>query len=94
MIMVFILVSFDEQVQVADYVVPGALGFILLFSGFYQYFREGWRVSPIVWIIAIILLIYAGYIVYMGEIFLVDPILFGFVATVIVILMGTLTNES
>lgn len=93
MILVFIFVSFDEQVQIADYVVPIALGLILLFSGIYQYFREGWRVSPVVWMVSALCLAYGGFIIYSSSRLFIDPILFGFVATVVVILFGIITNE-
>lgn len=92
MILVFILYSFDTGATIPTYVVPIILSIILVGSGLYQYAKK-WRVSPVVWIVGVILGIVGAYGVYFTRpIF--DPTLAAFIGTVLVILMGVISNES
>lgn len=97
LVMVFAPLSLGNWLQtMPPYVVPFAVMLILLVSGFYQY-RQGWRVSPIVWIIAALMGVMGGYGIYTenrGIEPLVDPILVALVGTVGIIGFGVLSNES
>jgi hypothetical protein len=92
MVMLFVPLNFGQWLQmIPAYFFPAAVGIILITSGVYQY-NKGWRVAPIVWIIAALMIAYAGYAWYMRP--LIDPILIALLGVICVILLGILTNES
>lgn len=104
LVLVFIALNFDREGDIAGFAVPIICAFILLFSAIYQQLQRRWRVAPIVWIIATGLLILGGTIWYFQTVaannaaaqailLYLNPVLISLVATVIVILMGVLTNE-
>lgn len=97
LVMVFAPLSLGDWLHtLPPYVVPFAVMLILLVSGLYQY-RQGWRISPIVWIVAALMGAMGGYGIYAenrGLIPLVDPILVALIGTIIIIAMGVLSNES
>lgn len=92
LVMLFVPLNFGQWLQmIPAYFFPAAVGIILIISGGYQY-SQGWRVAPIVWIIAALMIAYAGYGWYMKP--LVDPVLISLVGVIFVISLGILTNES
>ena len=92
LVMIFALLNYGQWLQtIPAYFFPAAVGVILIVSGSYQY-SNGWRVAPIVWIIAALMIAYAGYGWYMRP--LVDPILVALIGVVAVIGLGIVTNES
>ncbi|MGB1286988.1 MAG: hypothetical protein ACPG7F_10675 [Aggregatilineales bacterium] len=99
MVLVFFVFSFDENITFPDYIPPFAIALILLVSGVYQYSRK-WRVSPFTWIIFVLMLFTGGFAVYAERytipvlLSFFDPILAALLATVIVIGLGIVTNES
>lgn len=100
---VFILLSlFDPNNTLPDYAIALTISGILMLSGLYQFMQsddnESWRVSPITWITAAILAVFA---IYGGlanfRAWLTIPLdlrLVSLAATYIIIVMGILTNES
>lgn len=100
LVMVFLplpLNSGQWMALIPAFMFPAAVGIILFMSGIYQY-RNHWRVSPFVWVIAAAMLLMAGYAYYTENYgtgrSLVDPILVALIGTIIVIVMGVLSNES
>ena len=104
LVLVFIILSFDREDTIPDFAVPIVTAVILFVSAFIQ-LRRGWRVAPIVWIIATILALVGGLTYYFEtqvtpneaiDIVLtyLNPVLISLAATVLVILLGVLTNES
>ncbi len=92
LVMVFIPLNFGQWLHtIPAYFFPAAVGVILIVSGVYQY-GQGWRVAPIVWIIAALMIAYGGYAWYTRP--WVDPILIGLIGVVAVIGLGVLTGES
>lgn len=93
LILIFIPLNFgDWMATIPAYLFPFAVAVVLLISGIYQY-RQGWRVSPVVWMVAALMLAMGGYSWYVTRP-LVDPVLVSLVATAGIILFGVLTNES
>ena len=92
LVMIFVPLNFGQWLHtIPAYFFPAAVGVILIVSGTYQY-SQGWRVAPIVWIIAALMIAYAGYAWYIKP--LIDPILIGLIGVVAVIGLGVITNES
>lgn len=91
LVFVFILLSFDEDLTIPDYIVPFTVAGILIFSGFYQ-LRRKWSVSPILWMVAALMIAAGIYGVYFDS--LVDLRLVALIATVAIIVFGVVTNES
>lgn len=100
---VFILLSlFDPENTLPDYSVAFTISGILMASGIYQFMQsddnESWRVSPVTWIVAAILGLFATFYAFSefrGWIRLpLDLRLISLGATYIIIIMGILTNES
>lgn len=92
LVMIFIGLSFDESISIPEYVVPALVAAILLISSMYQY-SHNWKVSPVNWITAAILIVITAYDVYFGVPF-VDLVLVSLLAVVGIILFGVVTNES
>lgn len=100
---VFILLSlFDPENTLPDYAVAFTISGILMASGIYQFMQsddnESWRVSPVTWIVAAILGLFATFYAFSefrGWIRLpLDLRLISLGATYVIIVMGILTNES
>ncbi len=100
---VFILLSlFDPENTLPDYAVAFTIAGILMASGIYQFMQsddnESWRVSPVTWIVAAILGLFATFYAFSefrGWIRLpLDLRLISLGATYVIIVMGILTNES
>lgn len=100
---VFILLSlFDPENTLPDYAVAFTIAGILMVSGIYQFMQsddnESWRVSPVTWIVAAILGLFATFYAFSefrGWIRLpLDLRLISLGATYIIIIMGILTNEA
>lgn len=100
---VFILLSlFDPENTLPDYAVAFTIAGILMASGIYQFMQsddnESWRVSPVTWIVAAILGLFATFYAFSefrGWIRLpLDLRLISLGATYIIIIMGILTNEA
>lgn len=100
---VFILLSlFDPNNTLPDYFIAFTIAGILLLSGIYQFMRSdnnvSWRVSPITWITAAILAVFATYSALAAyRSWLIIPLdlrLISLIATYVIIIMGILTNES
>lgn len=99
---VFILLSlFDPENALPDYVIAYTIMGILLISGIYQFAQsddnQSWRVSPITWIVASILGIFATYYL-LAELrgwlrLPLDLRLISLGATYTIIVLGILTNE-
>lgn len=91
MILVFILLSFLPDVTVVpDTLIPFTIAAILILSGVYQ-LTQKWPVSPFTWIIATLLIGVATYRIFF---FLpVDLVLVSLIGTVIVIVVGIVSNE-
>jgi len=100
---IFILLSFaDPENLLQDYYIAFAVSGVLMASGLYQFMQsddnETWRVSPLTWIIAAILAMFATYYL------LADlrgwfqvPLnlrLISLGATYTIIILGILTNEA
>lgn len=94
MVMVFILLSFDENLTIPSFLIPFTIAGILLTSGIYQYLQRGWRVSPINWIVAALLIAFALFSITATIVFPVDLVLISLVGTVVVIGWGVISNES
>lgn len=99
MVLVFLVFSFDESVNFPAYIPPFAIALILLISGIYQY-SKSWRISPIVWIIFVLMVLTGGFAVY-SEMYTVpaafsfiDPVLVALLGTIVIIVFGIITNES
>ncbi|MEL6306555.1 MAG: hypothetical protein AAFV98_00290 [Chloroflexota bacterium] len=99
---VFIALSvFDPENQLPDYAIAFTISGILLTSGMYQFIKsddnQSWRVSPITWIVASILGIFATYYLLSdlrGWLQLpLDLRLISLGATYTIIILGILTNE-
>ncbi|QPC80734.1 hypothetical protein G4Y79_13535 [Phototrophicus methaneseepsis] len=99
MVVIFILISLDERLTYPGYWVPIAISAILFISGFIQY-QNGWRISPLTWIVGAVLLVVGGLTWYFAQpeigvsIQFFDPILISLIATVVVIVYGIISNES
>ena len=93
MSMPFVLLSFDEGLTLPSYVIPIIISIILLISGVYQY-TQGWRISPIVWIISALLMAVSIYEIVASITFPIDLVLVSLVAVIIIIVWGIVTNES
>ncbi|GAB5490250.1 MAG: hypothetical protein Phog2KO_04650 [Phototrophicaceae bacterium] len=100
---VFILLSlFDPENTLPDYSIAFAISGILMVSGIYQFMQsddnETWRVSPITWIVAAILGLFATFYVlsdFRGWFRVpLDLRLISLGATYFIIIMGILTNEA
>jgi uncharacterized membrane protein YkvI len=91
MVVVFMMLSFDRNISIPDYVIPFIIAGILFVSGFYQYTKQ-WRVSPIMWIVGAVLTIAGIFGIYYNS--PIDLRLVSLVAVLIVIGLGVLTNES
>lgn len=101
LVLVFILLSFDDAGTIPGIAVAFYVGVVAGISALYQW-RRGWRVSPIVWIIIGVLILFGVYY-YAVTTYLptspiailafFDPILIALIATVVIILFGTVTNE-
>lgn len=100
---VFIILSlFDPENTLKDYYIAYTISGILIASGLYQFMQSddnvSWRVSPITWIVAAILGMFATY--YMLAEFRgwfripLDLRLISLGATYTIIILGILTNES
>jgi hypothetical protein len=78
-------------VPLPNWAVPLAGGVILLGSGIYQYSRH-WRVSPVTWIVGMILLVLAvvGFYFVRERQFIVESL----IATMVVIIFGTFSGET
>jgi 4-amino-4-deoxy-L-arabinose transferase-like glycosyltransferase len=104
LVLVFIVLSFDREGTIPDFIVPIVTSIILFVSAFYQQRRRRWRVAPIVWIIATFLGFVGGLAFYLqnletasvaAELVLtyLNPVLISLAATALIIVMGILTNE-
>jgi hypothetical protein len=90
MVVVFMLISFDRNVTLPDYIVPFVIAGILFMSGIYQYTKQ-WRVSPATWITGAVLTLAGIFGIYYNS--PVDLRLVSLVAVLIIIGLGVLTNE-
>lgn len=100
---VFFLLSFvDPENLLPDYLIGFAVGGILLISGFYQFMQvrdnQRWRVSPITYMTATVLLGIATYEAFASyrswfSLFL-DLRLISLGAVVFIISLGVITNET
>ena len=97
LILIFIPLNFGNwMATIPAYLYPLAVAMILLISGFYQW-RNDWRVSPIVWMVAALMLLLgltALYIPATLATYRIDPMLFALAATIAVIAAGIVSNES
>ena len=100
---VFIVLSlFDPENALPDYVVAFTIAGILAASGIYQFMQsddnESWRVSPVTWIVAAILALFATFYVLADyrDWFSIplDLRLLSLAATYVIIVLGVLTNEA
>ena len=100
---VFIVLSlFDPENALPDYVVAFTIAGILAASGIYQFVQsddnESWRVSPITWIVAAILGLFATFYAFSefrGWIRTpIDLRLLSLAATYVIIVLGIITNEA
>ena len=100
---VFIILSlFDPENSLPDYVVAFTITGILLVSGIYQFMQsddnESWRVSPVTWIVAAILglfAVFSAFSEFRGWVRIpLDLRLLSLGATYVILLMGILTNEA
>ncbi len=100
---VFIVLSlFDPENALPDYVVAFTIAGILMTSGIYQFMQsddnESWRVSPITWIVAAILGLFATFYAFSefrGWIRIpIDLRLLSLGATYLILILGILTNEA
>lgn len=97
--LVFIVLTFDEQQMLPGYVIPFLVATILIVSGIFQYTRK-WRVSPVVWGAAGILIAFGIYglvdtlgIYGFTAPFPIDLRLISLVAVIAIIIFGIVTNE-
>lgn len=91
LVLVIATISIVPENTFPNAAVPFAGATILLGSGLYQYMQH-WRVSPVTWIAGSIMLVMGLYNLYMNpnaDLFLPTMITFA-----LVILFGTLTNET
>ncbi|MCU0511152.1 MAG: hypothetical protein MUE40_01135 [Anaerolineae bacterium] len=94
LILIFIPLNFGDWLStIPAYLFPFAVAVVLLFSGIYQW-RKDWRVSPIVWIVAALMLVVGGVEIYYPAFMPFDPVLAALIAAVGIILFGVLSNES
>jgi|GEM_PF-1345047 len=100
---VFILLSlFDPENTLPDYMIAFVISGILMTSGIYQFMQsddnESWRVSPVTWIVAAILALFATFYVLADyrDWFSIplDLRLLSLGATYVIIILGVLTNEA
>jgi len=91
LVMVFIILSFDENLSIPDYLVPFIIAGILLISGLYQ-LRQRWPISPVLWITMTVMILAGLYGIYFQP--FIDLRLVSLIAVVILIGFGVLTNES
>lgn len=100
---VFILLSlFDPNNTLPDYMIAFTISGILFASGIYQFIQsddnESWRVSPITWMVATILALFATYYLlsdFRGWIRIpIDLRLLSLGATYVILVLGVLTNEA
>lgn len=92
LVLVIMMLYFDRDFVIPDFIVPFVLAGILLISGVYQY-TQGWRVSPLTWIIMALLVVAGLYDVFYGLPAAIDLRLASLIVVVIVIALGVLTNE-
>jgi len=90
MVLVFMLLNFDRDLTIPDFVIPFLLAAILLVSGVYQY-TQNWRVSPLTWIFFAVFVIGGIFGVYYNS--PIDLRLASLVMVVIIIAIGVITNE-
>jgi hypothetical protein len=97
LILIFIPLNFGNwMATIPVFLFPLAVAAVLLMSGIYQW-RNNWRVSPIVWMVAAVMLLLGGLALYMPNTlsaFRIDPLLLALIATIVVIVFGVLSNES
>ncbi|RMG86509.1 MAG: hypothetical protein D6712_07345 [Chloroflexi bacterium] len=88
---IFAVLSLLPENTFPNYAVPLAGAIVLFLSGFYQYARK-WRVSPITWVAASILLVAAGYGWRVNP--QIDLLPVSLLAFMIIIGFGVLTGET
>jgi peptidoglycan/LPS O-acetylase OafA/YrhL len=97
LILIFIPLNFGNwMATIPAFMFPLAVATVLIFSGIYQW-RHDWRVSPIVWMIAAIMLLVGLVAMYIPDTlatYRIDPMLLALIATIVVIVFGVLSNES
>ena len=91
LILVFMLLRFDRDVSIPDYVIPFVIATILVISGIYQY-TQHWRVSPFIWVFTGVLYVAGFFDSFYGGL-PIDLTLLSLILVVIIILMGVITNE-
>lgn len=90
LIMVFVLLSFDETVSVPEVIIPFVIAGILLASSVYQ-FSQGWQWSWFNVFIAAVLILSGVYDIYFA--LPVDLVLMSLISVVAILLFGIITNE-
>ncbi len=90
LVLVFMLLNFDREFVIPDFVIPFILAGILMISGIYQY-TQNWRVSPLTWIFAAVFIIGGVFGLYYDS--PIDLRLASLLIVVIIIGIGVLTNE-
>lgn len=93
MILVFILISFDEDLTIPEFIIPFTIAAILFISGIYQYTR-GWRISPLIWITGALLIAFALFDLIATIDLPIDLVLVSLIAVITVIVWGIISNES
>lgn len=94
LVLVIMLIYFDRDFAIPDFIVPFILAGILLISGVYQYTQQGWRVSPLTWIIMVILVGAGLYDMFYTMPAFLDLRLASLLAVIVIIALGALTNEA
>lgn len=90
LVLVFMLLNFDRDFTIPDFVIPFLLAAILMVSGIYQY-TQNWRVSPLTWIFAAVFIFGGVFGIYYNS--PIDLRLASLIIVFIIILFGVITNE-
>lgn len=91
MVLVFILLNFDRDITIPDWLIPFVIATILTISAIYQY-TQNWRVSPVTWVTVVVLVMAGIFAIYYNS--PIDLILVSLGATVGIIAWGIITNEN